>query len=234
VTLELGGKSPSIIFDDANMEKAIFWTKMGITINSGQVCAASSRLYVQEGIAEKVIERLKTEFKSIAEKLGGDPQDRKTAYGPLVDKLQYDHVLEFIEEGKKDATIVAGGEERDGPGHYISPVIFLNPKDDAKVYKQEIFGPVLCVKTFKTEEEVLKMANNTTYGLAGSVFTQDIGRALRMSAKLQGGTICVNCAIMVGPQVPMGGFKQSGYGRELGEYALRHYTEPKTIWISVN
>lgn len=234
VTLELGGKSPSIIFDDANLETAMFWSKLGITINSGQVCAASSRLYVQEAVADQVIERLKKEFKTIADNLGADPQDVKTAYGPLVDKVQYDQVLSFIEGGKKEATIVAGGTEHKGPGQYISPVIFLNPNDDAKVYKQEVFGPVLCIKTFKTEEEALKMANNTQYGLAGSIFTRDLARAMRVSAKLHGGTIGVNCAVMVGPQVPMGGFKQSGYGRELGEYALRHYTEPKTIWISAN
>jgi aldehyde dehydrogenase (NAD+) len=167
VTLELGGKSPSIIFDDANLEKAIFWSKLGITINAGQVCAASSRLYVQEGIADQVIEILKKEFTAIADALGADPQEKTTTYGPLVDKVQYDQVRSFIEQGKKEATLVAGGDERKGPGHYIGPVIFLNPNDDAKVYKQEIFGPVLCVKTFKTEEEVLRLANNTTYGLAG-------------------------------------------------------------------
>lgn len=177
VTLELGGKSPSIIFDDANFEKAIFWSKLGITINTGQVCAASSRLYVQEGIADQVIERLKKEFKAIADGLGADPQDKASTYGPLVDKTQYDHVRSFIEDGKNEATLVAGGDERDGPGHYVSPVIFLNPKDDAKVYKQEVFGPVLCVKTFKTEEEVLRMANDTTYGLAGTSYCGQISLA---------------------------------------------------------
>ncbi|KAI9743705.1 MAG: hypothetical protein M1818_003021 [Claussenomyces sp. TS43310] len=231
VTLELGGKSPAIVFDDAVFEKAIFWSMMGITINSGQVCAASSRLYVQEGIAEKFIGALKAQFDQIGQGLGADPQENTTMYGPLVDKGQHDRVLSYIEEGKKEAKLVAGGTPNKGPGQYISPVIFLDPTDDASVYKEEIFGPVLCIKTFKTEEEVLRMANNSTYGLAGSVFTQDVSRAFRVSSKLHGGSIGVNCAMMVGPQVPMGGFKQSGYGRELGEYALRHYTEPKSIWF---
>jgi len=234
VTLELGGKSPSVIFPDANFEKAIFWSTMGITINAGQVCAASSRVYVHEDIAEKFIERMKAEFEKITANLGADPQDMKSAFPPLVDQTQYNHVMKYVEGGKKDATLITGGAEHKGKGTYVSPVIFLNPSNDAKVYKEEVFGPVLCIKTFKTEEEALKMANDTTYGLAGSVFTQDIGRALRVSSKLQGGTIGVNCGLMVGPQAPMGGFKQSGYGRELGEYALRHYTEPKTIWISMN
>lgn len=167
VTLELGGKSPSIIFDDANIESALFWSNLGITVNAGQVCAASSRLYVQESIAEQVIDRLKQDFEKIGESLGSNPQDKSTTYGPLVDKVQYDQVARFIEEGKSEATLIAGGNIYRGEGHFVSPVIFLNPKDDAKVYKQEVFGPVLCIKTFKTEEEVLKMANNTTYGLAG-------------------------------------------------------------------
>lgn len=232
VTLELGGKSPAIIFDDADLEKAIFWSIVGITNGTGQVCAATSRVYVQNSIMPAFLAAMKQAFEGISGQLGGDPQDPSTTYGPVVDKLQYDRVRTYIESGKKNAELLTGGDEYQKSGHYISPTIFVNPADDAAVYKEEIFGPVLCVKPFETEEEVLKMANNSQYGLAGAVFTKDLARALRVSSKVRAGTVCVNCALMVGPQAPMGGFKMSGNGRELGEYALRHYTETKTVWIS--
>ena len=231
VTLELGGKSPAIIFDDADIEGAIFWSILGITVNSGQVCAASSRIYIQDTIFDSFVGRLKQAFEGIASTLGADPQEPTTQFGPVIDALQHQKVTEFIEAGKKEAELLTGGTKYSKAGQYIAPTIFLNPADDASIYKEEIFGPVLCAKSFKTEEEALKMANNSDYGLAGSVFTKDLQRALRVSKTIQAGTVCVNCALMVGPHAPMGGIKQSGIGRELGEYALRHYTEPKTIWI---
>jgi aldehyde dehydrogenase (NAD+) len=235
VTLELGGKSPAIVFEDADIETAIKWSIIGITKITGQVCAASSRIYIHESIMDSFLQRLKTEFELIAKNLGEDPQNPKSDYGPVIDKGQYDKVWSYIQGGKQDsASVLTGGEEYTKPGHYIAPTIFVNPKDDAKVYREEVFGPVLCAKSFKTEEEVLKLANDTTFGLAGAVFTQDINRALRISSKIQAGSIGINCATMIGPQVPFGGLKQSGLGRELGEYALRHYTEPKTIWINMN
>lgn len=153
VTLELGGKSPGIVFKDADLDTALFWSVLGITVNTGQVCAATSRLLVDESI------------------------------------------------------------------------------DDDPVYREEVFGSVLCVKTFKTEEEAIGMGNDTDFGLTGSIYTENLKRALRTSGKLRAGTVAINCAAVVGPQVPMGGFGASGVGRELGEYALRHYTEPKSIWI---
>jgi len=231
VTLELGGKSPAIIFDDADIPTALFWSIRGITSNAGQVCAASSRIYVQENIMDMFMEKLKAAFEEITRTLGADPQDPKTTYGPVIDEVQYQKIWEHIESGKQTAQTLTGGKEDNKGGQYIGPTIFLNPADDAVIYKEEIFGPVLCAKSFKTEEEALEMANNTDYGLAGSVFTKDLSRALRVSSKIHAGTVGVNCALMVGPQAPMGGFKKSGVGRELGEYALRHYTEPKTIWI---
>lgn len=233
VTLELGGKSPAIVFEDAGFETALFWCVLGITVNSGQICAATSRLFVQESIAEEFLSQLKQKFESITKELGADPQDQSTTYGPLVDKIQYDNVQKFIQNAKESsgASLITGGEKYTGKGFYVSPTIFMNPDEDAEVYRNEVFGPVLCVKTFKTEDEAVELANDTSYGLAGSVFTKDLARALRVSTAVRSGTLCVNCAAMVGPQVPMGGFGESGYGRELGEYALRHYTESKTIWV---
>jgi aldehyde dehydrogenase (NAD+) len=231
VTLELGGKSPGLVFGDADMEKALFWCTFGITGNTGQVCAATSRLFVHDSIAEEFVDALKTRFKQIAAGLGGDPLNLDTSYGPIIDKAQYDRVNSFIQEGNQQTKPVVGGEEYKGKGYYVAPTIFLNPPDDASVYREEIFGPVLCIRTFKTEEEAIQLANDTDYGLAGSVYTQDLKRALRISRAIRGGTIGVNCTAVVGPQVPMGGFKLSGVGREMGEYALRHYTEPKSIWI---
>jgi aldehyde dehydrogenase (NAD+) len=233
VTLELGGKSPALVFEDADIPAALFWCTMGITVNTGQVCAATSMLFVQESIAEKFLEQLRGRFEGIAKGLGADPQDQSTTYGPLVDKIQFDNVHKFIQNAQESsgASLLTGGEKYKGNGFYVSPTVFVNPDTNSDIYRKEVFGPVLCVKTFKTEEEAVELANDTTYGLAGAVFTKDIARALRVSTAVRGGTLCVNCALMVGPQAPMGGFGESGYGRELGEYALRHYTEPKTIWV---
>ncbi|KIW23060.1 uncharacterized protein PV07_11292 [Cladophialophora immunda] len=231
VTLELGGKSPMIIFDDCDLEKAMFWAVAGITVGTGQVCAATSRILIQDSIRDEFISKLKARFESIT--LGQDPQDGRSSYGPIIDKFQYDRVRGYIEAGKQSgATVLAGSEDYPGKGYYVPPTIFLNPPEDAVIYREEIFGPVLCVTTFGTEQEALQKANDTHYGLSGAVFTKDLNRALRVSSKVKAGTVCVNCAIMIGPQAPNGGFKQSGYGRELGEYALRHYTEPKTTFIS--
>jgi aldehyde dehydrogenase (NAD+) len=231
VTLELGGKSPAIVFEDADIENAIFWAIVGITSNSGQVCAASSRIYIQDTIVDKFLERLKGAFQQMSTSLGADPQDEATTFGPLVDQSQYEKVRSYIEAGKQTAELIVGGEHYEGKGTYVAPTIFLNPENDASVYTEEVFGPVLCARSFHTEIEALEFANDTSFGLAGSVFTKDMGRAMRVSRAIQAGTVSVNCALMVGPQAPMGGMKMSGVGRELGEYALRHYTEPKTIWI---
>ena len=167
VTLELGGKSPLIIFDDCDMQKALFWAVLGITSGTGQVCAATSRIFVQDTIMNEFMEGMKKGFEKIS--LGDDPQDADAKYGPVVDKLQYDRVMSYIEKGKNEsgAELLTGGEAYGKKGHYISPTVFVNPSDDAAIYRDEIFGPVLCAKSFKTEEEALKMANDTQYGLAG-------------------------------------------------------------------
>lgn len=169
VTLELGGKSPIIIFDDCDIDKAIFWTVAGITAGTGQVCAATSRLFVQDTIKAEFLARLKQSFEAIP--LGQDPQSDDSQYGPIIDKAQYHRVLDYIRAGKKDgATILTGDEQPRENGFYLSPTILLDPPIDSVVYREEVFGPVLCAKTFHTEEEALAMANDTQYGLSGSYF----------------------------------------------------------------
>ncbi|PGG95905.1 hypothetical protein AJ79_09815 [Helicocarpus griseus UAMH5409] len=231
VTLELGGKSPAIVFEDADLENAILWSVRGITANSGQICAATSRLFLHKNIADVFISRLEVAFQAIAAALGADPQEPTTTYGPLVDKLQYEKVLGYISEGRKRADMVIGDSQKSGKGYYVAPTIFKNVAHNSKIYREEIFGPVLCVETFESEEDVVKMANDTEYGLAGAIYTRDISRAIRIWRQLDAGTVCINCAAMIGPQVPTGGFKSSGLGRALGEYAMRHYAEPRTVWI---
>ena len=171
VTLELGGKSPAIVFEDADLDTAIHWSVRAITANSGQICAATSRLFVHERIADTFIARLQDAFEAIGATLGADPQDPTTTYGPLVDKTQYEKVLDYISEGKKSAEILTGGKEQTRvKGYYVAPTLFKHVERNSKIYREEIFGPVLCVETFKTEEQAIQMANDTEYGLAGKPF----------------------------------------------------------------
>lgn len=192
VTLELGGKSPAVIFDDCNLDNAITWTINAILARSGQVCVAATRVYVQKSISEKFIEKYVEKMKAAASDLG-DPQDPSVKMGPLVDAGQLERVKAMVMRGKEEAELVVGGVQHGETGCYMEPTVFLNPKADAEIYKKEIFGPVSVVKTFETEEEVLKLANDTEYGLMSGVFTRDISRALRMSAKLDSGVVGVNC-----------------------------------------
>jgi len=233
VTLELGGKSPAVIFDDCNLDNALTWTINAILARSGQVCVAASRLYVQKTIADKFIEKYVERMKAAAADLG-DPQDMSVKLGPLVDQSQFERVKAMVERGREEAELVVGGVQHGETGCYMEPTVFLNPKADAEIYKKEIFGPVSIIKTFDTEEEVLAMANDTEYGLMSGVFTRDITRALRVSALLDSGVVGVNCVSYISVLVPFGGRKQSGLGREMGEYYLRAFTEPKTILINMN
>lgn len=232
VTLELGGKSPAIVFEDANLDNAFTWTVNAILARSGQVCVAATRVYVQKSIAEQFIAKYTERIKAAASDLG-DPQDPNVKIGPLVDKSQFERVQGLISRGKQEAELVVGGVRYGETGCYIEPTVFLNPKPDAEIYKNEIFGPVSIVKTFETEEEVLQLANDTEYGLMSGVFTKDITRALRVSAALETGVVGVNCVSYMNMQAPFGGKKQSGLGREFAEYALRAYTEPKTVLINM-
>lgn len=196
VTLELGGKSPAVVFEDANLENALTWTVNAIMARSGQVCVAASRVYVQRSIADKFIEEYAKKMKAAAAKMG-DPSEQDTAYGPLVDKLAYERVEKMIERGKTEAKLVAGGGKLGETGYFIEPTVFVDPRDDAQILHEEVFGPVSVVIPFDTEKEVIQRANDTEYGLMAGVFTRDVTRALRVSAKLDSGVVGVNCVSVV-------------------------------------
>ncbi|KAJ2924338.1 hypothetical protein H1R20_g12754, partial [Candolleomyces eurysporus] len=231
VTLELGGKSPNIIFNDADMEKAVSWTTHGIFWNHGQACCAGSRIFVQAGIYDEFLKRFTEKAKAIKV---GDPFAAGIDQGPQVSDIQYDRIMSYINSGRSDgATVHLGGERVGSEGYFIEPTIFTDVKPDMKIVKEEIFGPVGVVIKFEDEEDVIRQANDTTYGLAAAVFSQDINRALRTAHRLQAGTAWVNCANQLHANVPFGGFKQSGIGRELGEYALHNYTNVKAVHVNL-
>lgn len=227
VSLELGGKSPSIIFDSVDLDQAATWSAFGILWNSGQDCTAGSRLYVQDTIYDKFIKILVD--KAAQFKIASAWED-DAAGGPLISKAQYDKVWNYIEEGKRaGAKVVIGGEKIPGKGYFVPPTIFVDTKPDMKIVKEEIFGPVLSVAKFHTEEEAIALANDTDYGLAAAVHSNDQGQCNRVANALQAGTVWINSYCLLYNNVPFGGFKQSGIGRELGSYALHEYTAVKAI-----
>ncbi|KAL9102138.1 MAG: hypothetical protein Q9163_002669 [Psora crenata] len=229
VTLELGGKSPNIVFDDADIENAISWANFGIFYNHGQSCCAGSRIYVQEGIYDKFLEAFK---KRAAANKVGDPFAPDTFQGPQVSQLQYDRIMGYIDAGKKEgAKVEIGGERHGNEGYFIQPTIFSGVSEDMKIMKEEIFGPVCSIAKFKTEEDAIRVGNTTTYGLAAAVHTRDLNTAIRVSNGLRAGTVWVNQYNMVHHQLPFGGYKESGIGRELGEAALANYTQTKSVSI---
>ncbi|KAL2759606.1 hypothetical protein ACRALDRAFT_1060371 [Sodiomyces alcalophilus JCM 7366] len=229
VTLELGGKSPNIVFNDADIEQAISWVNFGIYYNHGQVCCAGTRIYVQEGIYDKFLEAFK---KRAQENKVGDPFHEETFQGPQVSQTQFDRIMGYIESGKKEgATVEIGGERHGDKGYFIQPTIFTNVKPEMKIMKEEIFGPVCAIAKFSTEEEAIQLSNDSSYGLAAAVHTTDLNTALRVSKALKAGTVWVNCYNLIHHQAEFGGYKQSGIGRELGEMALANYTENKTVAV---
>ncbi|KAI6122417.1 aldehyde dehydrogenase [Pisolithus thermaeus] len=231
VTLELGGKSPNIIFNDADLEQAVNWAMLGVFFNQGQCCIAGSRIFVQEGIYDEFLKRFTEKSQSI--KIG-DPFAPDTYQGPQVSKIQYDRIMGYIDSGKKEgAKVHIGGERHGNDGYFIQPTIFLDTHPDMRIVKEEIFGPVSVVIKFRDEEDVVRQANDTVYGLAAAVFTKDVNRAITTAHKLKAGTVWVNCYSLLGPNVPFGGYKQSGIGREMGEYALANYTEVKAVNVNL-
>ncbi|KAK4514839.1 uncharacterized protein ATC70_002444 [Mucor velutinosus] len=232
VTLELGGKSPNIIFDDADLDQAVRWAHKGIFFNHGQCCCAGSRIYVQESIHDKFLEKFK-EYTSQT-KLG-NPHDDDTFQGPQVSQTQFDRIMSYIESGKEQgATCYMGGKRWGDEGYFIEPTVFTDVKEDMTIVREEIFGPVVTVSKFKDIDDVLKMALDTEYGLAAAVFTKDTARAIDVSNRLQAGTVWVNCYNELDYNTPFGGFRQSGIGRENGEYALDNYIQVKTVKINVS
>ncbi|KAK4891092.1 hypothetical protein LTR27_010299 [Elasticomyces elasticus] len=235
VTLELGGKSPAIVFPDAPMDIALQSVGGGFLVNSGQICIAGSRVFVHADIADKFIAGLKDIFEKASQVLGANPMEMTTSLGPVVDKKQFDRIMGMIEDGKKTAKVVTGGSRKGDKGCFIEPTIFSEPANDSAILREEIFGPVLVVKTFKTEEEVVDLANDTTYGLSATLYTTDIARALRIARKLEAGAVGINTPHMPNVNTPFGGKKQSGNGgRELGKHGLQSYLEAKTIHINMN
>jgi len=231
VTLELGGKSPNVIFDDADLDQAVGWAAHGIFWNHGQACCAGSRIYVQAGIYDKFLEKLTEKTKNINV---GDPFAPGVDQGPQVSQLQYDRIMGYIESGKKEgATVHVGGNRHGTEGYFIEPTIFTHTTPEMKIVKEEIFGPVGVVIKFTDEADVIRQANDTVYGLAAAVFTQDINRALETAHKLHAGTAWINCVNQLHANVPFGGYKQRGIGRELGEYALHNYTNVKAVHINL-
>ncbi|KAH9949945.1 aldehyde dehydrogenase domain-containing protein [Amylocystis lapponica] len=232
VTLELGGKSPTIVFDDASdLDQAVKWASFGIFFNHGQNCSAGSRIFVQAGIYDEFLERFTQEALKITV---GDPFDPSTVQGPQISKNQFQRVMGYIDSGKEQgAALHLGGKQIGKKGYFIEPTIFTECTQSMKIVQEEIFGPVACVLRFETEEEVMGMANDTTYGLAGGVFTKDIDKALRCVHNLEAGITWINCANQCEISLPFGGYKQSGIGKDLGEYALENYTRVKVIHINI-
>ncbi|KIK69171.1 hypothetical protein GYMLUDRAFT_35240 [Collybiopsis luxurians FD-317 M1] len=234
VTLELGGKSPNIIFDDANLDQAVKWTSIAIFSNSGQVCTAGSRIFVQEGIYDAFMKAFSAAAQNVHTKTG-DPFSEGVVHGPVVSQTQFDRVLGYIKSAKEQGAkaFIGGDRHENSEGFFVKPTIFTECTPDMKIVQEEVFGPVAAVVKFKTEEEVIEMANDTEYGLASAVFTENVSRAIRVTNALEAGMAWVNCNVTTEYNVPFGGYKQSGIGRELGSYAIQTYTQVKAVHINI-
>ena len=233
VTMELGGKSPIIIFDDADLENAVSGAVLGNFYSTGQVCSNGTRVFVQKGIKEAFLTRMAERLASGV--IMGDPQDPETNFGPMVSENQRSIVQGYIEKGKAEgARLVHGGGTPDREGFFIEPTVFADVTDDMTIAKEEIFGPVLSVLDFDTEEEAIRRANDTEFGLAASVFTNDLTRAHRVSAAFEAGTCYINTHNLAPVEAPFGGSKMSGVGRENSKLAVDHYSEMKTVYVSMN
>jgi aldehyde dehydrogenase (NAD+) len=232
VTLELGGKSPNVVFADADLDAAVEGAYFGLFFNQGQCCCAGSRLFVEEKIHDQFVDRM---LKKAKTRRVGDPFDPATEQGPQVSQEQYDRVMGYIEAGKKEgAKLLCGGKRVGDKGFFIEPTVFDDVQDEMKIAREEIFGPVMNILKFKNVDEVIRRGNNTFYGLAAAVWTRDIAKAHRLASALRAGTVWINCYDVFDPAAPFGGYKMSGQGRELGEYALEAYTEVKTVYVSLS
>ncbi|XP_010570351.1 PREDICTED: aldehyde dehydrogenase family 1 member A3 isoform X2 [Haliaeetus leucocephalus] len=232
VTLELGGKNPCIVCADADLDLAVECAHQGVFFNQGQCCTAASRVFVEEQIYPEFVKR---SVEYAKKRLVGDPFDARTEQGPQIDQKQFDKILELIESGKKEgAKLECGGLAIEDRGLFIKPTVFSEVTDNMRIAKEEIFGPVQPIMKFKSIEEVIRRANSTEYGLTAAVFTKNLDRALTLASALQSGTVWINCYNALYAQAPFGGFKMSGNGRELGEYALAEYTEVKTVTIKLS
>jgi betaine-aldehyde dehydrogenase len=234
VTMELGGKSPLIVFEDADIDGAISGAMLGNFYSTGQVCSNGTRVFVHRSLKETFLSRLKVRTEAI---IVGDPQDERTQMGPLVSFAQREKVLGYIDKGKAEgATLVTGGgipNTVSGEGFYVQPTVFADVTDEMTIAREEIFGPVMCVLDFDTEDEAIARANATEFGLSAGVFTADISRAHRVVDQLEAGTLWINTYNLCPVEMPFGGSKQSGFGRENSAAALEHYTELKTVYVGM-
>jgi acyl-CoA reductase-like NAD-dependent aldehyde dehydrogenase len=237
VSLELGGKAPNIVFADADIEQAVSGAMMSIFFNQGQVCCAGSRLFVEEGVKDQFLERFQEKSKNIAV---GDPMDKATQMGPQVSLEQLDRIKSYVGIGQREgASVLCGGvsPQLSGDfqnGYFFQPTILTDVKNQMRVAQEEIFGPVVSVMTFKDEEDLIKQANATVYGLSAGIWTNNLTRAHRFAKEIKAGVIWINTYNMFNAASPFGGYKQSGYGREMGKHALEMYTQVKSVWVDLS
>jgi aldehyde dehydrogenase (NAD+) len=235
ITLELGGKSPNIVLADADIDAAIRGATIGIFYGKGEVCAAGSRLLVDRSIKDEFLDKLAARANKM---VPGDPLDPKTRYGAISSRKQLDTVLRYIESGKTEgATLLAGGARADigtGKGYFVQPTVFSDVKPSMTISREEIFGPVLAAIDFADLDEAIATANDTPYGLAAGVWTRDIKKAHYVARQLQAGTVWVNTYNVYDTAAPFGGYKQSGFGREMSAHALEHYTQVKSVWVDLS
>ena len=236
VSLELGGKSPDVVFADADLSRAVPGAAMGVFANSGQVCCAGTRIYVERAIYDEFVDRVS----AFADGLRvGNSLDPETRIGPVVSAEQLERVTGYLEVGREEgARITAGGgrlETQDlAKGYFVAPTVFADVRDDMRVAREEIFGPVACVLPFDSLSEVAARSNDTTYGLAGGIWTRDVGKAHRLASEMQTGTVWVNTMLLFDPAVPFGGYKMSGWGLEMGQHSLDEYLNVKSVWINTD
>jgi aldehyde dehydrogenase (NAD+) len=232
VTLELGGKSPVLIFEDASVKKALTLAAFGAFVHSGQACVCGSRIFAHRSVYDRVVEGMATIANAM--KMGG-PKEEGTMSGPLISQKQLKRVLGYLEQGKSDgAEIVTGGHRLDRMGYFVHPTVVTNlDPDTSRLFQEEIFGPVVTILPFDDEDEAVALANNSTYGLASTVWTKDLGRAHRLAKRIKAGTVGLNCQFQYDHSMPFGGYKQSGWGHESGKAGLETYLQTKIVWAQM-
>lgn len=236
ITLETGGKSPLIVFNDADLEQAVGWAHIGIMYNQGQICTATSRILVQDEIYDRFLEAFKAQVKNVSKI--GDPFEESTFQGPQVTQAQYDRIMSYIDVGKSEkATLIAGGKPftgvGDGKGFFVEPTVFTDVTPKMRIYQEEVFGPFVVIARFSEEKDAIEMANDSTYGLGSALFTTNLTRAHRVAKKIEAGMVWINSSNDSDWRIPFGGVKQSGIGRELGEAGLAAYSNTKAIHVNM-